>query len=81
MEGAPIVFKQELALYQQKLPELMPEQGKWVLIHRDEFGGVFAAYEDAIKEGYDKYGALPFLVKQIESEGQAHFFTREICPT
>ena len=74
-------FKQELALYQQKLPELMSEQGKWVLIRGDALGGVFAAYEDAIKEGYDKYGDSPFLVKRIESEDQVHFFTREICLT
>ena len=77
-------LEKELETYKAKLPSLCESEGKWVLIHGTEIKGIFAAYEDALAEGYKAFGLNPFLVKQIETEGQVHFFTRDLvlaCPT
>jgi hypothetical protein len=68
----------ELATYLKKLPELIVEEGKFVLIHGEDVVGIFGAYEDALKAGYEAFKLDPFLVKNITSEEQIQFFTRSI---
>ena len=77
-----MALEQEIQAYQNKLPELIADEGKFALIHGDELVSVYDSYEDAIKEGYAKFGLTPFLVKQIESTEQVHFISRfASCPT
>ena len=77
-----MALEEELATYQRKLPELIDEKGKWVLIHGQEVKGIYAAYEDAVKVGYESFGNdKPFLVKKIEEELTSHFISRDICLT
>ena len=77
-----MVLERELAVYKSKLPDLVANEGKYVLIHGDKVIDVYDTYEDAIKEGYAKFGLTPFLVKQIESTEQVHFISRLLpCPT
>lgn len=71
-----MALERELETYRQKLPELLAEEGKFVLIHDGEVVDVFGTYEDAIKEGYAKFQLAPFLVKQIQSVEQIHFISR-----
>lgn len=71
-----MALERELEIYKQKLPELAPEEGKFVLIHGDDFVDVYGTYEDAIKEGYAKFKLDPFLVKQIHSVEQVQFVSR-----
>lgn len=72
----------ELETYHRKLSELLEDSGKFVLIHGNEVNGIFVAYEDAIKEGYEKFGLEPFLVKKIEDQEEVQFITRFTqCPT
>lgn len=71
-----MALERELETYRQKLPELLADEGKFVLIHGDEVVDVFGTYEDAIKEGYGKFRLAPFLVKQIQSVEQVHFISR-----
>ena len=40
-------------------------EGKYVLIHEDQILGVFESQQDAISQGYERLGNVPFLVKQI----------------
>jgi len=40
-------------------------EGKFVLIHGDEVVGVYESKNDAIAQGYQQFGNVPFLVKQI----------------
>jgi len=77
-----MALERELATYKAKLQELLPDEGKYALIHGDDVIAVYGTYEDAIKEGYAKFGLDPFLVKQIQSSEQVHFISRLIpCHT
>jgi len=73
----------ELNTYETKLPTLIGQQGKFVLIKGEEIAGIYDSYEDALKIGYQKFKLDPFLVKQISVTGQVLSFTRELgtaCP-
>ena len=71
-----MALERELETYRQKLPELLADEGKFVLIHDSEIVDVFGTYEDAIKDGYGRFQLAPFLVKQIQSMEQIHFISR-----
>jgi len=74
----------ELETYRQKLPELRADEGKFVLIHDRVVVGTYTSYEDAVKDGYAKFGLTsPFLVKQIQAMELVHFISRFAgpCPT
>jgi hypothetical protein len=73
-----MALEKELATYQQKLGELLAHEGKFVLIHGDEVAGICGTYEEALKEGYGKFGLDPFLVKRIEWVEIVQCFTRDI---
>ena len=77
-----MALEKEMETYTAKLPELLSHEGKFVLIQDDRVVDVYDSYEDAIKEGYAKFGLSPFLVKQIEWSEQVHFVSRFVpCPT
>jgi len=83
VKGRDMSLEKELATYRLKLAELRDNEGKFALVHGDEVD-VFTAYEDAIKEGYKRYGLEPFMVKRIEAAEHVHTITRLIepeCPT
>ena len=73
-----MALEKELETYKAKLPELKQDEGKFVLIHGDDVIDTFTSYEDAIKEGYKKFGLKPFLVKQIHSIEQVQFISRSV---
>ncbi len=75
-----MALEKELATFKAKLPELKDHEGKFVLIHGDEVVDTFTSYDDAIKEGYSKFGLEPFLVKQIQAFEKAQFISRLIEP-
>ena len=71
-----MALEKELETYKRKLPELHDQEGKFVLIRGDELIDLFSTYDDAIKEGYQKFGLEPFLVKQVNSVEQVQFISR-----
>ncbi len=73
-------LEKELETYKSKLPGLKEHEGKFVLIHGNEVVDVFGTYEDAMKQGYSRFGLEPFLVKQIQSIEQVQFITRLLPP-
>lgn len=78
--GAKMALEKELETYKAKLPELTASEGKFVLIHEAEVSGIFDTYADAIKEGYEKFGLNPFLVKQIQAIERVQFISRFVDP-
>ena len=76
-----MALEKELETYTRELPQLGEHEGKFVLIHQDEVVDVFQAYEDALKEGYDRFGLDPFLVKQIQAIERVQYFSRDVAPT
>jgi hypothetical protein len=75
-----IPLEKELETYKNKLPELKQHEGKFVLIKGEDVVDTFTSYEDAIKEGYKKFGLEPFLVKQIHSIEQVQVISRSVIP-
>ncbi|MCI0388245.1 MAG: hypothetical protein MOB07_05710 [Acidobacteria bacterium] len=73
-----MALEKELATYKTALPELQSQEGKFVLISGDDVVGTYDTYEDALKEGYEKFGLNPFLVRQIHATEQVEFITRHI---
>ena len=73
-------LEKELATYNEKLPELKEHEGKYVLINGDEIVGFFAAYEDAIQAGYQRFKLEPFFVKQVNATEKVLHLTRHVMP-
>lgn len=77
------MLEEEEKTYKDLLPTLLKDEGRYALVCGSELKGTFAAYEDAIAQGYKECGLRPFLVKKISAVEQAHFFSRSLhstCP-
>jgi hypothetical protein len=60
------LLKKEIETYNAHKAELVGQsKGKFVLIKDDRIVGVFDTEIDAIHQGYERFGNVPFLVKQI----------------
>ena len=60
------VLDTELATYEKHRDELLGKaEGRYALIKGTQVDGVFESRSDAIMIGYQKFGNVPFLVKQI----------------
>jgi len=71
-------LQKEIETYQRNLPNLLSEEGKFVLICGTKIEGLFSTYEDALQAGYTKCGLGPFLVKKIQAIEPINFFTRDL---
>ncbi len=59
-------IESDIEFYKQLLPELLPEfEGKWVLIKDGELIEVYDTNEAAYTAGVQKFGAPPFLVREV----------------
>ena len=60
------LLDQELATYQAQKDDLLGKaRGKFVLIKNNQIIGIFDTKNDAIRQGYERFGNVPFLVKEI----------------
>ncbi len=60
------ILDTELCTYAEHRDELIRSaEGQFVLIHGCHVAGVFITEGDAIEAGYQRFGNVPFLVKQI----------------
>jgi hypothetical protein len=77
-----MILEKELQTYSDRLPDLLCDEGKFVLIKGDDVVGVWETYADALKEGYQKFQLEPFMVKRIEAVERVQRFTRGLtgCP-
>lgn len=72
-----MALEKELQTYKANLSKLDADEGKFVLIQGDTIAGIYPAYEDALKAGYEKFGVkTPFLVKRIQAVEQVQVITR-----
>lgn len=70
-------LKQELKTFQEKKNELLTEaKDKFALIKQNKVLGTFSTYEDALAEGYKRFGNTAFLVKQVSEVEEVNYFTR-----
>lgn len=75
-----MALEQELATYQKNLNDWTEHEGQYVLIKGDQVIGFFSSYDDAIREGYERFKLTPFLVKVVSSLEQVHFVSRFFDP-
>jgi hypothetical protein len=73
-----IALEQELQTYNRKLPDLLQQIDKFVLIKESTVEGVYDTYIEALRAGYQKHGPdARFLVKRIAPAETVSFFTRD----
>lgn len=60
------MLKEELQIYNAQKSELIGKaKGKFVLIKDEQVVNVFDTKLDAVRQGYERFGNVPFLVKEI----------------
>ena len=60
------VLDAEVALYETLRADLeQGHKGKWALIHRDEFVGGFATFEEAGRVAVRRFGRGPYLIREV----------------
>jgi hypothetical protein len=65
-QDALAALAEERATYFDRLPELVREhEGRFVLIKGQNVAGVFCDHSAALREGYRRFGIVPFLVRQV----------------
>jgi hypothetical protein len=72
-------LEREMKTYREKLPELLDQEGRFVLIREDDLAGTFDTYADAIQAGYERFGLKQFLVKQIAATEPVYFIPPVQC--
>jgi hypothetical protein len=75
-----MALDKELETYRNKLPQLLGDEERFVVIHGDEVAGTWQTYEDALQAAYKQFGLKSFLVKRIEGVDRVQFFTRDVSP-
>lgn len=50
-------------------------KGQYVLIKDGTILGTFTSIDDALKRGYEEFGAEPFLVKEVTEVDEPLYFT------
>lgn len=73
-----MALEQELALYTEKLAEMLEHEGKFVLIHGNSIAGYWTTADEALQAGYDQFGLEPFLVKEVARCEQPKYFSRNL---
>jgi hypothetical protein len=75
------VLQKAIETFRRESPKYADQAGKFLLIRDSQVLGVWAAYEDALKEGYRVCGVdQPFLVKKIELVETPQFNSRFVQP-
>lgn len=71
-----VSLEKELRTYESNRERLIgASNGKFVLIRGSEVEDVFDSQLDAIRRGYERFGNVPFLVKQILEVESPQSFT------
>lgn len=59
-------LQKDIDAYEKSKQKLESESmGKWVLFHNAEFISVFETFESAAQEAVKKFGAGPYLIRQV----------------
>lgn len=73
------VLDVELKTYEQNRDQLLgTAEDKFVLIHNCQIVGIYDSKMDAIAMGYQQFGNVPFLVKQIVKVETPQNFTSNL---
>jgi hypothetical protein len=74
-----MALETEIATFEARLPDLLAiHEGKWVAILGAEVLAPFETWEDALTAGYERFGPVSWLVRQVLREQPVHFFSRDL---
>lgn len=75
----PPILDAELKTYEKNRDQLLgTAEGKFVLIQNSQIFGIYDSKMDAIAMGYQQFGNVPFLVKQIVKVEAPQDFTSNL---
>lgn len=75
----PPILDAELKTYEKNRDQLLgTAEGKFVLIQNNQVVGLYDSKMDAIAMGYQQFGNVPFLVKQIVKVEAPQNFTSNL---
>ena len=73
-------LEQEIKTFEKNKETLLAEKkGRFVVIKGDNIISDFTSYDDALSDGYKRFGNTEFLVKQVLEHETVNFFTREFA--
>ena len=73
------MLTRELQAYEANKAELIEKfRGKFALVKDDDVVGIFDTKLDAIRQGYERFGNMPFLAKQILEVEAPLWFTSNL---
>jgi hypothetical protein len=75
-----MALENEIETYHRKLPELLPDKGKYVVIHGDEVVGIRDTLNEALALGYERFLGEPFLVRKIQETDPMLISSRSLRP-
>ncbi len=62
-------ISKEVRIFENNRASLVKEaKGKYVLVYKEDIIDIYDTEEVAVREGYTKFGNVPFLVKEILEE-------------
>jgi hypothetical protein len=68
-----MALEKEIATYTRMKADLLKShEGKFVLIHGEEFCGAYDTAENAYVEGVKRFGQEPFLVKKVTTQEEVY---------
>ena len=75
----PPILDAEMKTYETNRDQLLgTAEGKFVLIQNNQVVGIYDSKMDAIAMGYQQFGNVPFLVKQIVKVEAPQNFTSNL---
>jgi hypothetical protein len=64
----------DIATYRAQLSEMAKEhEGQYVLIREGEIIGFFPDSSSAVREGYRRFGIVPFLAKEVTATERVYY--------
>jgi hypothetical protein len=84
-EGMAVALEKELDTFRRELSALLADpsnRGQFALVQGDTISGLYPSLDAALAAGYDKFGLIPFLVKEVTDHEEPRYFSRNLrCPT
>ncbi len=72
------ILEQEYKVYLAHLKEFIStHRNQFVLIKGEKVVSFFERYEDALQAGLQRFGNVPFFVKEVQMKEEVHFFHQE----
>ena len=75
-----MALEKEIETYTRKLPELLRDKGKFVVIHGEEVVGIRDSFKDALALGYERFLRESFLVREIQETEPVLISSRSLRP-